>query len=87
MYKVKLDNSCCEPSIQMEFTFPKDKLEDVIGIAIGGFRNVQITNNETGEVVYSCYINDEHFNINCQYCSIANCIRDLLEFATYPRGY
>ena len=87
MYKAKLDNCCCEPSIKMEFTFPKEKVEDVICIATGGFRSVEIINNETGEVAYSCYISDEHFNINCQYCSIASCIKDLLEFVTFPRGY
>lgn len=87
MYKVKLDNCCCEPSIKMEFTFPKEKLEDVICIAVGGFRSVEITNNETGEVVYNCYINEAHFNINCQYCSIVDCIKELLNFGDYPRGY
>lgn len=85
MYRIKLDNCCCEPKITMEFTFEKSKFDEIISYAIVGFRSVEVTDNETGEVIYSHYICDQHFDT--EYLHICECIEALCEYVTYKRGY
>ena len=87
MYRIELDNCCCEPSIKMEFTFDKEQFAEVAVIANCGFRQVMITDADTGEVVYSRYVGVEHFELDKGYQNIANCIKDLLRYAKYPRGF
>ena len=86
MYRIKLDNSCCEPSIKMEFAFDKEHFEEVAVIANSGFRQVMITDTDTGEVIYNRYVCAEHFKLDNGYQNIASCIRDLLRYAKYPKG-
>lgn len=86
-YRIKLDNCCCEPEIKMEFTFDKEQFAEVAVIANCGFRQVMITDADTGEVVYSRYVGDEHFELDKGYQNIANCIKDLLRYAKYPSGF
>ena len=87
MYRIKLDNSCCEPSIKMEFTFDKEHFEEVAVIANSGFRQVTSADVDTGEVIYNRYVCDEHFKLDNGYRNIADCIRDLLRYAKYPKGF
>ena len=87
MYHIKLDNCCCEPEIKMEFTFDKVFFERVVSIARSGFKQVMVTDADSGEVIYSCYVCDKHFELDIDYCSIADCIKELLEYTKYPRGY
>lgn len=86
-YRIKLDNCCCEPEIKMEFTFDKKHFAEVAVIANCGFRQVMITDADTGEVIYSRYVCDEHFELDNGYQNIADCIKDLLCYAKYPRGF
>jgi hypothetical protein len=46
-----------------------------------------ITDADTGEVIYSRYVCDEHFELDNGYQNIADCIKDLLRYAKYPRGF
>lgn len=87
MYRIELKNCCCEPSIKMEFTFDKEHFEEVAVIANSGFRQVMITDTDTGEVIYNRYVCDEHFKLDSGYRNIADCIRDLLRYAKYPKGF
>ena len=87
MYRIELENCCGEPSIKMEFTFDKEHFEEVAVIANSGFRHVTITDVDTGEVIYNRYVCDEHFELDNSYRSIADCIRDLLRYAKYPKGF
>ena len=87
MNRIKLENCGCEPSIKMEFTFDKEHFEEVAVIANSGFRQVTITDVDTGEVIYNRYVCDEHFELDNSYRSIADCIRDLLRYAKYPKGF
>ena len=87
MYRIELENCCCEPSIKMEFTFDKEHFEEVAVIANSGFRQVTITDVDTGEVIYNRYVCDEHFELDNGYQNIAGCIRDLLRYAKYPKGF
>lgn len=87
MYRIKLDNCCGEPSIKMEFTFDKEHFEEVAVIANSGFRQVMIVDADTGEVIYNRYVCDEHFILDNGYRNIADCIRDLLRYAKYPKGF
>ena len=87
MYRIELENCCCEPSIKMEFTFDKEHFEEVAVIANSGFRQVQITDADTGEVIYNRYVCDGHFELDNGYRNIADCIRDLLRYAKYPKGF
>ena len=87
MYRIKLENCCSEPSIKMEFTFDKEHFEEVAVIANSGFRQVTITDVDTGEVIYNRYVCDGHFELDNGYRNIADCIRDLLRYAKYPKGF
>ena len=87
MYRIKLDNCCGEPFIKMEFTFDKEHFEEVAVIANSGFRQVIITDADTDEVIYNRYVCDEHFTLDNGYRNIADCIRDLLRYAKYPKGF
>ena len=87
MYRIELENCCSEPSIKMEFTFDKEHFEEVAVIANSGFRQVQITDADTGEVIYNRYVCDEHFKLDNGYRNIADCIRDLLHYAKYHKGF
>ena len=87
MYRIQLDNCCHEPEIKMEFTFDKKYFEEVTVIAISGFRQVMVADVNTGEVVYSRYISDEHFELEDGYQNIADCVKDLLLYAKYPKGF
>lgn len=87
MYHIKLDNCCCEPEIKMEFTFDKEQIEEVIAIARGAFKQVMVTHADTSEVIYSRYISDSHFWIEQDYANIADCIKDLLKYAKYSKGF
>lgn len=87
MYRIELDNGCCEPSIKMEFTFEPGVFAEVICLATGGFRSVKVTDTETGELLYDRYVCSQHFEIDKSYLSVANCIKDLLLYAKYPRGF
>ena len=86
-YRIKLDNCCCEPEIKMEFTFDKKHFAEVAVIANCGFRQVTITDADDGEVVYSRYVSDEYFELDRGYQNITDCIKDLLHYAKYPKGF
>lgn len=87
MYRIELDNCCCEPCIKMEFTFDPGVFAEVICLATGGFRSVKVTDAETGELLYDRYVCSQHFEIDQSYLNVANCIKDLLCYAKYPRGF
>ena len=87
MYRIQLENCCLEPEIKMEFTFDKKHFAEVAVIANCGFRQVMITDADTGEVVYNRYVGSEHFELDKGYQNIADCIKDLLRYAKYPRGF
>ena len=86
-YRIKLDNCCCEPAIKMEFTFDKEDFTEIAVIANCGFRQVTITDADTGEVIYSRYVSEEYFELDNGYQNITDCIKDLLRYAQYPRGF
>lgn len=87
MYRIKLDNCCDEPSINMKFIFDKEHFAEVVAIANCGFRQVAIADVDTGDVIYDRYVCDEHFQLDNGYRNIADCIRDLLRYAKYPKGF
>lgn len=87
MYHIKVDNCRHEPEIKMEFTFDKQYFEEVVSIAKGGFQQVIITDADVDEVVYNHYVCDEHFELELDYGNIADCIKDLLKYAKYPKGF
>lgn len=87
MYRIELENCCGEPSIKMEFVFDKEHFEEVAVIANSGFRQVMIVDVDTGEVIYNRYVCNEHFELDNGYRNIADCIRDLLRYAKYPKGF
>lgn len=82
MLKIRLDNCCCEPNIKMEFTFEDEYFMDVLSIACGNFRSIRITNYETEEVVYTRYVDAEHFQIDQGY---SDAITELSEYAHCPK--
>ncbi len=86
MYCIVLDNCCCEPSIKMEFTFDKEIFIEVVAVANRGFRSIQITDADTGEVVYSRYVSDQHFHLHSTYQSVGDCVNDLCKYARYKKG-
>ena len=88
MLKIKLDNCCCEPNITMEFTFEEKYFKEILRIASGSFRSIEVTNNETGEVVYTRYVGDKFFQIEKEYGFIADAISELLAYTPHhPRGF
>ena len=87
MYRIELENCCGEPSIKMEFTFEPNAFAEVIYLANGGFRSVKVTDTETGELLYNRYVCSQHFEIDQSYHNIADCIRDLLHYAKYHKGF
>lgn len=86
MLRIRLDNCCCEPNITMEFTFEEKYFEGILRIASGGFRSIEVTNSETGEVAYTRYVGDEFFQIEKDYGFIADAISELLAYTKNPRG-
>lgn len=87
MYHIKLDNCRREPKIKMEFTFDKQHFENVVSIAKGGFQQVEVTDADTDEIIYSLYVCNEHFELELDYCEITYCIKDLLKYTKHPRGF
>ena len=87
MYRIQLNNCCREPEIKMEFTFDKEHFAEVAVIANCGFRQVMVTEADTGEVVYNRYVGSEHFELGHGYQNITDCIKDLLRYAKYPKGF
>lgn len=88
MLKIRLDNCCCEPNITMEFTFEEKYFVEILRIATGSFRSVEVINNETGKVVYKRYVDDEFFHMEQDYSFIADAISELLAYTPCnPRGF
>ena len=87
MYRIELNNCCCEHSIKMEFTFEPGVFAEVICLATGGFRSVKVTDAETGELLYDRYVCSQHFEIDQSYQYLTNCIKDLLLYAKCPKGF
>lgn len=58
-YTVKVDSCEACPKVVAEFNEISDnQLEQVIYIAKNAFRSVEITNEETGEIVLTYYVGD-----------------------------
>lgn len=61
-YNIIADNFCSKPKIVFEY---RDLTEKQMRYAVKclacGFRKVEVTNNETGEVIYTHYESDEIF--------------------------
>lgn len=85
-YRIKLSNCCYEPKIEMEFNFDADYYDEVLYTAKQGFREVTVTNAETGELIYSQYVSDEHFVVE-DYTNIGECIIDLCRYTIHRGGF
>lgn len=62
-YSMKVDSRESCPKILAEFpNISEDALESVVNAAKRGFRSVEVTDNETGEVVLSYYVGERLAN-------------------------
>lgn len=58
-YTVKVDSCEACPKVITEFNgVPDNQLEQVVYIAKRTFRSVEVTNEETGEIVLTYYVGD-----------------------------
>ena len=56
-YTIKLNSCESKPCVSTEFKeVPHDRLQSAMGMAIKAFRSVEITAEETGEVIFSYYV-------------------------------
>lgn len=83
MYTIRLDNCFCQPCVRMEFNFRKIDFCDVIRLATGAFRQVEVTDADTGELAYSRYVNSEHFVVDCDSKNFYDILKELDKYANY----
>lgn len=56
-YTIKLNSCESKPCVSAELKeVPHDRLQNAMGMAIKAFRSVEITAEETGEVIFSYYV-------------------------------
>lgn len=56
-YTIKLDSCESKPGIESVFRgVPKERLTKAMEMAIKAFRSVEVTAEETGEIIFSYYI-------------------------------
>lgn len=61
-YTIKADNGHHRPRIEFSHeAVPGDKAKGLAILLTRAFRNVEVTNNETGEVMFTNYVSDGWF--------------------------
>ena len=67
-YLITLHSCESKPSLTAQFNeVPKERVQRAIDFAGGAFRDVEITCEQTGEVIYNSYKDADWFNPTCDY--------------------
>lgn len=67
-YTMKLDSCEGKPGIECVFhNIPEDKIRKVMEMAVKAFRSVEITAEETGEIIFSYYMDCEWHKVVFNY--------------------
>lgn len=80
-YTVTFSN-CENPRCEMRFEgVSKPLAANLVAIGLSAFRDIQVVNNDTGEIVYNRYTSDEWFEASK---TVARVVDEL--YTTYHRG-
>lgn len=79
-YTVKADNGHHRPRIEYTHeAVPGDKAKGLAILLTKAFRNVEVTNNETGEVMFTNYVSSDWFEGECSIRTILALAENMLD--------
>ena len=79
-YTVKADNGCYRPRIEFSHeAVPGDKAKPLVLLLTKAFRNVEVTNNETGEVMFTNYVSGDWFEPELAISTVLGIAEDMLD--------
>lgn len=77
-YKMRVDACESYPHLVAEFSnIPQSKIARVFHIATDAFRDVEVTAEETGEIIFRHYVDLDWFNPICKYGEVIDAIRHI----------
>ena len=78
-YTIKADNGHHRPRIEFSHeAVPGDRAKGLAILLTKAFRNVEVTNNETGEVMFTNYISGDWFESELSISTVLALVEDML---------
>ena len=79
-YTIKADNGCYRPRIEFSHeAVPGHKVKGLALLLTEAFRNVEVTNNETGEVMFTNYVSGDWFESKLSISTVLSLVEDMLD--------